>query len=322
MNLLLFSDLHITANDLVECKNILSEITSLVKSCSIAHVINLGDTFDITRPGADELDLFASFIKDINIPITIIAAQSHESETSTKNILKHYGILSNQVTVVNEYQDGTNLFCGHFILTESIVNYGAKRSQEEFKNIKHVVLGHQHTHQIIRPNICHLGSCRFVNFDEAQDTKVVAFIEGYRTESEKWSFIRLKSPYPMQIIELCKNIKKSDLSGIENKKKTPNCSTKVAKSMDEIVNILEKLPELTKVKVKIGDFDLFKEYINVEQKYHNKFTKYLRETDFENIIINSSIPKEKSNNINDSLARFLKEKNIDPEVQKILKEKI
>jgi DNA repair exonuclease SbcCD nuclease subunit len=197
-NVLFFSDLHITQSSLKECILILEEIGMLATKYNVDTLINLGDTFDSLKPTSTELDIFATFIRRLNKNIIILAANSHESTTQEESILNHYGILSDNVQVVKEFKDGNHLYCGHFSIKESFSNYDAKLSKEAFKDYLYVFLGHIHSHQLIKPNIVHLGSCRYINFDEAQDKcKIISLITDYNTEQEKVHFIKLKSPIPM-----------------------------------------------------------------------------------------------------------------------------
>jgi DNA repair exonuclease SbcCD nuclease subunit len=199
-NILLYSDLHITQSCLKECSIILEEISMLANKYKIDTLINLGDTFDGLKPSSSELDIFATFIKNNNDKKhIIIAASSHESETNEISILNHYGILTNNVQIVKEYKDESHLFCGHFFLKESNKNFGAKLSKENFKNYLYVFLGHQHSYELLKPNVCHLGSSRYVDFAEADDKqKIVAIISDYGTEAEQVHFLKLKSPIPMK----------------------------------------------------------------------------------------------------------------------------
>jgi DNA repair exonuclease SbcCD nuclease subunit len=205
-NILLFSDLHLTQSDLPECIQILEEIGMLANQYNVDLLINLGDTFDNLKPSSLEFDAFATFIKRLNKKMIIIAAASHESETTEQNIVNHFGILSENVQVLKEYKDENHLYCGHFILKESQKKlYGGTISKEMLKQYRYVFLGHSHRYEIIKPNCCQLGSSRFVNFDEAQDQhKIVALIEDYKREKERVHFLALKSPISMIEIELIK----------------------------------------------------------------------------------------------------------------------
>jgi DNA repair exonuclease SbcCD nuclease subunit len=202
-NILFFSDLHITQSSLKECILILEEISMLAKKYNVDTLINLGDTFDSLKPNSLELDIFATFIRRLDKRIIILAANSHESATQEESILNHYGILSDNVTVVKEFKDEKHLYCGHFSVKESASNYDAKLSKDVFKDYVYVFLGHIHSYSLIKPNIVHLGSSRFVDFAEAQDKyKIIALITEYNTEQERVHFIKLKSPIPMIEVKL------------------------------------------------------------------------------------------------------------------------
>jgi DNA repair exonuclease SbcCD nuclease subunit len=199
-NILIYSDLHINLLSLKECKIILEEISTLVNKYNIDTLINLGDTFDILKPSSLEMDVFATFIKRLgnDKQHIILSANSHESTTEEESILNHYGILSDNIKIVKEFKDGNHMYCGHFSIKESSKNYDAKLSKENLKQYLYVFLGHIHSYQLIKPNIVHLGSSRYVNFDEAKDKqKIIALISNYNTDKEEVHFLKLKSPYPM-----------------------------------------------------------------------------------------------------------------------------
>ena len=196
-NILIYTDEHRCLSALEECELIDREIISLKEKYNCDTVISLGDNFDSIKPSSQELDQFARFIKKLNCKIIIIAADSHESESSTESVLNHYGILSDNVEIVKEFIDENRLYCGHFSIKESSKNFDAKLSKVDLK-YKQVWLGHVHSFQVIKPNVCHLGSCRWINFDEAKDKeKSIAIIQDYKGENEKTIFIPLKSPYKM-----------------------------------------------------------------------------------------------------------------------------
>ena len=77
-NYLFFSDLHLAQNSIAECKDILEEIITLCTVHNITKVFDLGDTFDKVNPSSEELDIFASFVTRLNLPIVVLAANSHE----------------------------------------------------------------------------------------------------------------------------------------------------------------------------------------------------------------------------------------------------
>lgn len=225
MNCLFFSDLHINKDELVECESVLNEILSLCNQYKVDQLFDLGDTFDSLKLNSNCLDLFSSFIKKWNKPITILAAQSHESETVENSLVNHYGILDEKVKIVKEYKDGNSLYLGHFIAKESKKNYGGIISLKVLESYRKVLLGHGHSFERVAGNLVQLGSCRWIDFGESGDThKVIALCENYGQPNEKWNFLGLKSPIPMIDIELStksiKNIKNETITSTVNTQST------------------------------------------------------------------------------------------------------
>jgi DNA repair exonuclease SbcCD nuclease subunit len=296
-NILLFSDLHICQSSLKECIFILEEIGMLANKYNVDTLINLGDTFDGLKPSSKELDVFATFIRRLgNKQHIILAADSHESTTQEESVLNHYGILSDNITIVKEFKDGNHLYCGHYVIKESKAGYGAKLSKVNLKDYLYVFLGHQHSYEVIKPNICHLGSVRYVDFAEAQDkVKIVALITGYGTDKEEIHFLKLKSPIPMQELKLGKNIlnlaQNNPFPGPDSEKgkamDDPKSSISQAQTTPESSQIgilcqtLDKLPAKTKVKVKILDFESYREFLPFVNKYSAKFEVFKYDSSFE-----------------------------------------
>jgi len=332
-SILLFGDLHITQSSLKECTLILEEIGMLANKYNVDTLINLGDTFDSLKPTSVELDVFATFIRRLNKKIIILAANSHESESEERSILNHYGILSNNVTVVKEFKDGNHLFCGHFSIKESANNYGAKLSKEEFKNYLYVFLGHIHSYQLIKPNIVHLGSSRYVSFDEAKDKqKIVALITGYDTEVEKVHFMKLKSPIPMVQLELSKNEEKRPILVIDNEALDSKSSISEGENPPDLrqfnsilaINAyLDQLSQKTKIKVKILDFESFRQFLPLCSKYSNKFETFKYSTEF-NVIsdLTPDSAKKQMTNFKESFTSWLSQQNVDQKIKEILQKEI
>jgi len=327
-NVLIFSDLHLTQNSLVECKEILDEIITLCNQYVIDNVIDLGDTFDNIKPASSELDLFSSFIKKLNRPITILAANSHESESEVISIINHFGLLNEMVTVVKEYKDGNHLFCGHFIVKEAKKNFSTTISKYDLK-YKYVFLGHQHSYEIIKPNICQLGSCRYVNFDEAGDKqKVIVIIENYKEEKEKVIFLPIKSAIPMVQLELKQNSSKVDVeSASKTKKDVPERSVEEIDASNEAISAfcqkLDKLSPKTKVKVSIKDFTSFREFLPFVNKYIFKFNIFKYVTDFTVVTDNTQKDaKTEIINFKESFTKWLFKQEIDVKIKDILLKEI
>ena len=329
-NILIYSDLHICQSSLKECIFILEEIGMLANKYNADTLINLGDTFDGLKPSSQELDIFATFIRRLgNKQHIILAADSHESTTQEESILNHYGILSDNIRIVKEFEDSNHLYCGHYTIKESKAGYGAKLSKTDLKNYLYVFLGHQHSYEMIKPNICHLGSVRYVDFAEAQDkVKIVALITGYGTDKEEVHFLKLKSPIPMIELKLQKkeekspNLEVSNATGTADKGKESGILG-IKQGILELQAALDQLNPKTKVKVKILDFESYREFLPLINKYNAKFETFKYITDFE------VISEKGDNNIKtemtsfkESLSNYLKNNKIDESIRKILEEEI
>jgi DNA repair exonuclease SbcCD nuclease subunit len=278
----------------------------LCEKYEVTQVISLGDNFDNNRPNAIELNCMARFIKKLNRPIILIAAQSHESETSLLSSVDVFGILADNVKIYKEYIDEDYVYCGHFTLTESSISYGATKTAEEFKKYKYVLLGHQHSLQAIGKNIMHLGACRYIDFAESQDkAKVVLLIENYKGTDETNHLLGLKSVYPMKDVYL-------DPKG----EKVPQYAS-LAKSEEEFKAILDKLPPKTKVRVIFKDFDSYSKVINSLSTYKSKFVLFTEKKDF---IMNSNLVLAKKEDISlrESLIKYLEENKVPEDIKNIL----
>jgi DNA repair exonuclease SbcCD nuclease subunit len=307
----------------------LDEILSLSEEYKIDAIINLGDTFDSLKPSSLELDLFSSFIKKWDKPIINIIAQSHESESSEVSILNHFALLNDNIKVIKQYED-KGYFYGHFY-TKEVNPFGTTKTKEDLKKYFKSFLGHWHGRFLIKsPYIYFPGSCRWVSFSEIEDLqKGVIIIMDYQGVNERIEWVALKSPIPMKLLELQeKSGKIAEKSVIkdtkdDNKPKTTSTTTpKKSLSFGEGVKWLDSIPPKTKVKVKIMDFNSYKQFLLVEQKYKDKFHKFVRENNFEIMSQVSSSKKKDSENLEQSFDRFAKEKMVDEEIQGIIKKEI
>lgn len=351
-NILIYSDLHINQSSIKECIQILEEIGMLANKYNVDTLINLGDTFDGLKPSSQEMDIFATFIRRLgnDKQHIILAADSHESTTQEESILNHYGILSDNVRIVKEYKDQNHILCLHEYFKESSKNFGAKRSKEDVKNYVYVFTGHLHSYEVLKPNICHLGSCRWVNFDESKDKhKVVAIISDYCGDNESVHFLGLKAPIKM--IEFIlksnnnkelqekdpKNVPKSMISGTilpkneEMGKDLINSNKSILQGenpsnpsqIDLLCQQLDKLDPKTKVKVKIMDFLAFRKFLPFVNKYSAKFEVFKYSTEF-NVVSDLTPKNVESQKITfkESFTNYLKNQKIDPKIAEILKKEV
>jgi len=312
MNLMFAGDFHIREKDLEECKFMLNEIAELCKKYNVGKLFITGDTFDRINPTPNEIDLFSNFLHEVNLPTVIIAAQSHESISSTESIMNHFGILKSNVWVVKEYHDMHNekeyLFVGHFIITESKKNVGGTVSKDTLKKYRYVVLGHGHSFEEIVPNVLQLGASRYVDFAESNDkAKVVLLMENYKDDlREKCHFLGLKSVYRMQDIYF----------NISDKIVQPSSIS--VNSQEGLRVYLDQLDSKTKTRIIFNDFASYSLCYNDLEKYRSKFVLFKERKDFMLTTVNSDFSVNHRKPMRDSLRNYLKDNKIDINIQNIL----
>lgn len=330
MNKLLATDLHIDKKSLNECDSILSEIYNIIQIRKIDHISFLGDSFDTINPSSDLLDFFSAWLIKFNIPVLLIAADSHESSSKTSTILNHFATLNKNIEVTKEWQDG-HLFLGHFGIKQSITTYGGTVDKDTLSKYKYVFLGHFHNHELIKPNICQLSSARFVKFDEAPHPhKYVVLIEDYRGPAEKVSFLPLKSPIPMISLEIEGKEAKYMSNRMRNEAakqeslKSPSQTTQKARGDEAICEVLTKLDQITpktKVRVVFKRFEDWAAFLPHYQTYEKKFIVFKVKKDF---IVDMTQVEKKTERISmkESLRKYLEAQNIPATIKTVLLEEL
>jgi len=329
MNILAFSDVHIIEKDLPEIEAVFGELLILKDKYCINKIIMAGDTFDKVNPTPKELDCFANFVRRANVPIILITAKSHESISVGENVLTHFGILKSNMSVSSEYIDESKLFVGHFIVKQSSKNFGGTVDKMELKKYEHVLLGHGHNFEIVKPNVCQMGSIRFIDFGEdPKVSKKVVLCENYKEEGERWHFLQLNSPYPMINIQLGKKAEieantetdspikapqKPDLEGFEGE----------FEDISSLCAYLDKLEPKTKVRIIFNSYDLWREFLPYYDTYKSKFVVFRDRKDF---LTQSKIEvasgKKENKSLKESLTKYMKENKVNKQIQKILLEEI
>jgi DNA repair exonuclease SbcCD nuclease subunit len=328
MNLMFASDFHILESELLEINEIFAELLILKDKYSINKIIIPGDSFDSIKPTSKELDCLSNFFKNLNIPIILIAANSHESTTPEDSVVNHFGLLNEKIYVCKEYIDEERLFVGHFGVKESTLGYGGTVSKTDLRKYKNVVLGHFHNHEIIKPNIMQLGSIRYVDFGEDKNIKKrIAICLNYGETDQKWLILALNSPYSMIDIELTKNstsITSNDASKTKNIVPTSsgkrNCASFL--SISDITAYLDKLDSKIKIRVIFNNYDLWREFLPLSDKYKDKFFLFKEKKDF--LISEHSLAKAKNEmtSLKESLKNYLEKNKVEEEIKKIILEEI
>lgn len=266
---LFIGDLHIEEKAIEELECISQEIFSYKAN----SVIQLGDFYEKCRPSPLELDFGTSIAKQMKKnykDVTILDGTGKHSVLNGESVtryLQHLGIK----TVGTECDltiDKQKIKFGHFMTNQSLLEYGtSKYGIKDLKDYDYVLLGHQHSPQVLVENkMFHLGSVRFVHFNEVDDPyKQIAILE-----NGVLTFIPLKSPTPMIDLVACDFYLEDQLPKINPK---------------------------TKVRVIIPSFSIFKNSLETIKKYKNKFVEFKVKLDFEKNLVtaNNEVTKEKTN---------------------------
>lgn len=182
------------------------------------------------------------------------------------------------VKVVEELELDSYFF-GHYMVQESKLNYGKEvRSIKELSKYKGIFLGHQHSYQ----EDIHPGSCRYVSFGEVEDVG-------------KYYFTIENDIITRHRIETC--IDMFDATTIEE---------------------LECFPALSKVRLRLSDFNYYKNNIEKINRLGKIFLEFKLETSFR---LNNSNLEVSSKQIDtkESLLQWLEKESIDLEVKEYLK---
>jgi len=328
MNLLIFSDIHIIEKDLSEIEVIFEELLFIKNKYNIHKIIIAGDTFDKINPTPKELDYFSEFLKKLDIPIILIVAKSHESISPTETILNHFGILNSKLQILSEYKENEKLYVGHFIIKQSSKNHGGTVDKQQLKDYTNVLLGHGHNFELIKPNICQLGSIRFFDFGEDSSLdKRVAICENYNTNNEKWQFLALNSPYPMVSLQLGKELKNNPIANDLSKEKVAGTGKENAflgdfEAIPDLNAYLDELDSKMKVRIIFTDYELWREFLPHYNKYKEKFFVFRDKKDFLISEITPISAKSEKQPLKESLLKFMKDNKIEKKIQDILLEEI
>ena len=279
---LIIADPHIVELALLELEGIFNEIYQQEAD----KLIILGDYYNSKKPNAKEI-LFGTkwavkFKEKYKNVIFLRGNHDRTQDVSAIDYLQYFGI-----SIVDERVDEYNNYFGHFMVEGSKFEYGTyKYTIKQLAHYNMVFLGHQHSFQAIKDHIWHIGSVRYVGFNEVCDKSKYLLKLG-----EKPEFIPLKSPIPMKDV----------------------------KSITELPYIEAN----TKVRMVISSFAQFKKEINEIPKYKDKFVEFKLKLEFGDKIIagdNKDIKREKKN-LTQLITQYI-EKIADKDVKELLKKQM
>jgi DNA repair exonuclease SbcCD nuclease subunit len=181
-------DFHINeAFDLEQIKRLLDVVVEEANKRDELWI--LGDIFHKNRISPLEIMLFITFLKQVKVPITIIAG-NHDmaAENSLIDWLPQVLPITVSKGSLRIIRDGVEILLGHYNVEESILgaydvrlNTGISANQLD---VDLALLGHIHKAQHIqgtKTQVVHPGSLFYIDFNERNDTKAlveVAFDQG------------------------------------------------------------------------------------------------------------------------------------------------
>ena len=282
MTTLIFTDPHISESALPELEEIFKEIFKQ----NADRLVMGGDFYDKKRPTAKEIIFgtkWAHFFKKKFGKVVFLRGNHDRTENvSAIDYLEYLGI-----EIVDDYIfDGA--YVGHFMTNKSLYEYGtAQKTVEELGKYEFVILGHQHSYQKLDKSIIHLGSVRYVNFNEVIDSCKYVMLNFGRAQ---WQRMKLDSPIPMKDVKSVKELTKQKDTNI-------------------------------KIRLVISSYEQFKEEINDIAQYKNKFKEFKVKLDFKKTIQANN--QQKTQNDQKKLKDILREgieKIKDADVKKLLME--
>jgi len=285
---LIFTDPHIDERVLEELEEIFQEIYSVEEQADALYM--LGDYFDKKKPTPREI-LFGTkwavkFKKKFKTVMFLEGNHDRTEDFSTVDYLEYFGI-----KILSDLEEN-NIKYGHFMTNKSMMDYGThKYTVKQLKQYDLVLLGHQHQPQEIDDSIVHLGSIRYLSFNEVHDKNKFMYI----LEGKKLNKIPLKSPIKMY------EISPGNVEGHAG---------------EQIV----KLPKKAKVRIVYSDYNIFKQDINLIPTWRKKFLDLKIKLDFEKPKIEFKETKEQKKLI-DILEEGIK-KIKDKDVKKLIQEVI
>jgi len=282
---LIVGDLHINEHSIPELTAIFEKDILFIE----AHrFIQLGDWFDKNTPSPAELKFSAELVLKLKKhykEVIILSGTGEHDVLRGTSVVEHLESIGVKV-IKGDFIEGTDLFCGHFMMYESNLAFGTgKMGIGDLAKYDKVFLGHQHSPQeIVKNNMYHVGSVRYVSFNEVNDKKHVVVLE-----DGKMSFIALKNSIPML-----------DVTDVSQ---------------------LEQIDARTKVRVIFNSFDDYKKNASYVNKIGKKFFLFKVKMNFEQSKIIDMGSKKLDGIINKSnIIKDYIEKIEDAEVRKILED--
>jgi len=322
MKIMIASDFHIEESSFGEIDFIFEELIALKEKENIDELYLLGDIFDKIYPSPLEMDCFASFIKKIDLPTTIVIAKSHESESAVSSVLNHFGILKDNIKTYFEWievepQTNYKMGLGHFCIKESLCGFNETRSIKDFVGLRLVVAGHQHVMQVVGDFFYHIGSVRYVNFDEVRDKCKYVGILTLSSSIRDFSLKPLKTPFPM--VDIYFTVSTEKMQQWVSSKELEGKNKDNAESLAVLTKKIDRIPPHAKVRIVLGDFEAYKQWLTVTEHYRERFFKMKELKKFEIKLQNIQPEKKTAIHLEKDLEIFLQNHPAQESIKSILR---
>lgn len=172
-----------------------------------------GDIFHKT-PTVEERVMFAAFIRRLfEYCSEIILIKGTDTHEFTKGFYNLEDIIMlSQVQAVEELELGKLVFGHYEVKGTRYINGSLSQSQKEAHKGKIYVLGHIHSPICSFKNVNYVGSFYKTAFDQANDKKRIAFIQGDKIE---WVEIASRPMYEIQIVGKAGKVKASGFKTLQ-----------------------------------------------------------------------------------------------------------
>lgn len=286
---IIIGDLHINEEAIPELGTIFKEDIFPIRA---ERIIQVGDFFENHRPTPKEQIFACDLIKQMTIlydEVIILSGNGIHDLLNGSSAIEHFQYLSGSIKVVKGDYVIDDILFGHWMTNVSILEYGtAKHTIKELKekNYDYIFLGHQHSPQELADSIFHIGSVRWVGWNEVVDEeKHIALLD-----KNGLKFIPLKHGIPMIDVG----------------------------SVDEAEMILEENSKC-KIRIVYNSFLVYKEEIVLIEQFKKGKPDLKIKLDFGKVTeVEPIIAKQNTNR--DKLIQVYLDKIEDKEIREILKE--
>ncbi|MHA1437948.1 MAG: metallophosphoesterase [Promethearchaeota archaeon] len=285
--MIIFTDPHIEEKYLDELDDVFKEIYT--KGVKGEEMVMIGDYYERVKLTPKELFFGTQWAWKFAQKFKTTFVIGNHGLAGGESIILYLKFVG--INVIPEYLaevGGKKVYFGHFMTNKSLFEYGSSAItvKEVEKKADYILLGHQHNPQELSPTVFHLGSCRYVNFNEVRDKeKQYATVDDFG----KLMFYPIKSATQMKDVY----------------------------SSDELSDILPN----TKVRMVIKSYEQFKKEINGLAQWRDKFIEFKVKLDFEKSKASTQVKREikKEQSLEKLVYKWISTIK-DPDVQQVLKE--